>query len=869
MTGSVSVTTPLGFVRRGTFRPGQTIAELYKEQGLSPSVPVICVVNGKPLLRKRERYRYVRGKRVKKLRDYKRWDLKRARQGDNIAFMCVLHGGGEGGKNILRTIALIALAVTAAFVVGPSGLALAGTALGTLGAGLVQAGLVVGGSFLLSAILPVTPAASDPTSAAAQSISPTYSINATGNQARLLQPIPRQYGKFKITPDFAAQAYANYHGNEQFVYELFSLGLGTYQQHEVRIGENIVWNEIDTYTGRYSSLELAFYEPGEVVDLFPTGVDVSGAVNGQELRAFSISNAMTFVSNTITMTPDPMTGVTYLGFEAGDRVLISSAGGNDGFYTVDRVDNAGQIVMTVVFPDPGGFTPLLELTPLSGYGVTGPYPACRPGRVINTVEVDFIFPAGLGVIDDDGDLSNATVNIEVDRRIISSTGEPLSTFALVGTYSYVNATHQPQRITEVITGFGGNRVEIRVRRTSDKAIIEKVLNTVVWGGMRGFFTDDDTYADVSLMAVKARVGSELSATASRAFSVLQTAKLPIWDGATWSAPTATRSIAWAAADLLRNSDYGMGLADAYIDLDQLLSLDATWAGRGDLFNGIFDTSQTAWDSLKSILAAGRSKPVLVGSIVSFVRDTPADVAKGVFTPRNMRKGSAEFTHILVDINTPDDVIVEYVNEVSWTLDEVQCSISGSLSLNPARITLFGVTNTAQATREGNFLAASNAYRRVFVSFASELEGKLLVSGDTILVAHDLVSWGQAGEVADWDGVDEITLSEPGNWVGGDNDYLILSTGVNREWGPVLVRQKSGTEDVAVVDAASRAAIEVGSGPLADVVQFNLADTQAAARYVLGVGTSSFKRCKLVGLTPQDMNSIQMVSVVDDPRVYVN
>ena len=56
--------------------------------------------------------------------------------------------------------------------------------------------------------------------------SPTYSLQAQGNQARLGNPIPVIYGRHLIYPDFASQPYYKYIDNEQFVYQLHCLGQG-------------------------------------------------------------------------------------------------------------------------------------------------------------------------------------------------------------------------------------------------------------------------------------------------------------------------------------------------------------------------------------------------------------------------------------------------------------------------------------------------------------------------------------------------------------------------------------------------------------------------------------------------------------------
>ena len=72
--------------------------------------------------------------------------------------------------------------------------------------------------------------------------------------------------------------------------------------------------------------------------------------------------------------------------------------------------------------------------------------------------------------------------------------------------------------------------------------------------------------------------------------MIATRKLPVWTGTAWTAPQATRSIAWAIADAARNASYGARLVDSRLDLDGLKALDALWSARGDSFDARFDTS---------------------------------------------------------------------------------------------------------------------------------------------------------------------------------------------------------------------------------------------------------------------------------------
>ena len=71
------------------------------------------------------------------------------------------------------------------------------------------------------------------------------------------------------------------------------------------------------------------------------------------------------------------------------------------------------------------------------------------------------------------------------------------------------------------------------------------------------------------------------------------------------------SIAWAAADVLMNSNYSLGLGSNVFDLSQLSQLAQTWDDRGDTFNALFDRSWTVQDALRAILRADSSAAVCV------------------------------------------------------------------------------------------------------------------------------------------------------------------------------------------------------------------------------------------------------------------
>ena len=85
----------------------------------------------------------------------------------------------------------------------------------------------VGSSMLVNAVIP-SPSSSLSSSYSSSSLetSPTYSLNAQGNQAKLGGVIPVLYGRHIIYPDFAAKPYTEYKVYELYLCQLHVLTQG-------------------------------------------------------------------------------------------------------------------------------------------------------------------------------------------------------------------------------------------------------------------------------------------------------------------------------------------------------------------------------------------------------------------------------------------------------------------------------------------------------------------------------------------------------------------------------------------------------------------------------------------------------------------
>jgi hypothetical protein len=687
------------------------------------------------------------------------------KDGDLVAYVSLVQGGG-GGSNPLRIIATIALSVAAPHLA----VGILGTAAGTVGAlttiGSIATGVIglVGSAVINAALGP----RNEPPSLRQQNAlaaSPTYNLQAQGNRARLGQAIPDCYGRMLHYPDFSADPYAEYAGNEQYLYQQFCLGQGEFEIEQIRIG--------DTDISNFTEIETEIVPPFSRGSLFPSLVETASEVTGQE-----------------------------------------------AFFNAP----------------------------------VGPFPACSAGQTITAIAVDVVLPKGLFFANDDGGLNGFSVSFRVEAREIDDAGDAVGagTWTQLGAHGISRATATPIRLSyryEVSEA----RYEVRFTRTSAKNTTTRYGNDLVWGALRGYEKPVNDYGNVTILNVRARATNNLSAQSSRDFNIIKTRKLPIYNGTSWSAPTATRNPAWALANVLR-AEYNGNLPDDRIDLVSLLAFANTCTSRGDNFDAIFDNQQVMFEMANIVARTGRAKIFQQGGVYYTWRDQWQEMPTGHFNMRNIKRGSLKTNFLLPDVNTADAIEVTYRDEGTWSDKTVLCKLPSSDALTPVKVNLFGVTNKAQAWREGMHMAAQNRYRRQFVNFTTEMEGYIPSYGDLITLSHDRAAWGQSGDLTDYDsGTRIIQTTEPLIWVDGENHYFRFRKPNGAFDGPYLATE--GVDEFHAV--------------LDDVLTFapNLDSTAEKTSYSFGVGNSFGKLAIVIGVKPRGLYEVEILTVNEDEAVH--
>ena len=469
----------------------------------------------------------------------------------------------------------------------------------------------------------------------------------------------------------------------------------------------------------------------------------------------------------------------------------------------------------------------------TGGSIIGPFVLNPAGTQINQIGIDVVMMRGLYYATDSGTLDSRTVQWRVEARAINDDGDATSGWLHLADESYSAATNTAQRRTYKY-GVGAGRYEVRVQRLDTKDASTRAGHELRWGQAKGYLVNSTLPADLTLLALRMRATDNLSQRSSRLVNCLVTRKLPVWSKITgWSAPQATRSIAWAFADAARSS-YGAGLPDAKIDLNALARLDGVWSARGDTFNGVFDQNLTVWDAMGQIARAGRAVPFLQGGIVRIVRDEPKTIPVALFSTRNIVRSSLKIQYVMPGDATADAVTVEYFNPKSWKPDEVTVALAGSALSKPARLKLFGCTDKFQAMREGKYIAAANRYRRRIITFRTELEGLIPTYGDLVAISHDMPSWGVSGEALSWDCASKVLVcSEWLSWQTGANHYISLRRVDGSVTDPIGV-SRGVTERHAVLQEAPSIAIQTGGGEERTHFAFGVGQTWAQMARVMSV-----------------------------------
>jgi sulfur carrier protein ThiS len=483
------------------------------------------------------------------------------------------------------------------------------------------------------------------------------------------------------------------------------------------------------------------------------------------------------------------------------------------------------------------------------YAVAGPFTVVSALRRTKQLEIDISLPSGLYYTGDRG-LDPRTVSAQFEYRAIDDNDVPLGDWAVLTTWTQTLSTTTPQRYT-LITQVPEGRYQVRGRRTNDKDTSYRAGNTLKWDSARAVYENQDTYGDVTLIAIKAKASNNLNNESSARINVDCTRKLKTRSNGIWSDKVATRSIVWAFYDVLTNPVYGANLGNEYIDLDEFERLDGELASENRYFNGQIKSKTTVWDALTTVARVARAMPTINGTMLTMVRDIPRSIPQGVFTMDNIVEGSFEWEMMMWDPTESDSVEITYIDPITFLQESINCKAIASDGLNPEKIDLVGCTDRDIAYREGMYIAMTKIYNRERISFKTGLEGILPMYGDLIAVQFPIPSFGQGSVLAEYY-ENLLILEDDMEWIDGQQHYALVRGDDGKGYGPFPVT-KGTSPNMLVLSGTFNLDLKTGDRE-PPIVAF-------------GGSTSFARQCVVNSIEPDGGETVTIKCTNYDPIVF--
>jgi len=226
-----------------------TVREVLLSIGIDPHQPITVQLDGEMLT-------------------VEQWDTICPTEKQLLSVHGTVQGGG-GDSQVLMVVAMIAVAVLT-YGAGAGWFATAGGmfAAGSASAAALGAAISVAGTLVIGAIFAPKPPAMPNAPAA---VSPTYSLSGGQNRARPYEPMPTVMGTHRLFLDYASRPYTEYQGTDQYLIQIFNLGLGNISAADYKIGT--------TPLTSYTDYELYPSDTNGKLSNFPGNVDsIAGGV---------------------------------------------------------------------------------------------------------------------------------------------------------------------------------------------------------------------------------------------------------------------------------------------------------------------------------------------------------------------------------------------------------------------------------------------------------------------------------------------------------------------------------------------------------------------------------------------------------------
>ena len=595
------------------------------------------------------------------------------RRDDHLAVVPIPAGGGGGGaKNILRTVAMIALVVAAPYaaagIIGATG-----AAVSAAGFYAVSAGVMVAGGLLINSIMPVQ--AVGTTSSDLESVSPTYSFTAASNASAEGTAIPIVLGKASITPPIIS-SYVSLSGDSQYLNILYALNDGKFDNIEsISINDQDISNYEDIYY--YKRLGT---NDQDVISNFSDNITTNS--DGRALNDTSTEVIYSTDSNAINE--------IQLGFLMPKGLYYIK---DDGAYVNRRIE------INILYREIGSST-----------------------------WIDAPYYITIAANNDTGAMKLA--NTLVNESLVSSDPSTASTVTISDTFKTA------KRIVFTIPGLDEGEYEVKMQRTSAYDTNTRVANDLTLEYVNEITYDDLAYPNVGLLSLNALATDQLSGGYPTVKIGVNNTYVRYWENDVLVTDTNKRldNPAWAAYYILRKADFtddniDVAMFQEWADyceakdytcnlvLDQKMELP-------DILNMITPLGRA------KIIQKGTKWSVVIERVV----DAPTQ--SFLFTSGNIVENSFSLDYVPYTDRANVVEVTYYDEDNDYQAMTVQAqsvNYDSSTDEYKTSITYYGCTKKQMAADYAQFLINNNRYITETVSFTAAIESLACNVGDVIKV----------------------------------------------------------------------------------------------------------------------------------------
>ena len=664
--------------------------------------------------------------------------------GQYITIIPIIHGGG-GAKNVLRMVAMIALAVAVNYFAPGFGAAIApyigvSAATATI---IVGSAMLIAGSMLINAILP-------PDIPQIQTLesSNTYSWNPQTMQRQGI-PMPRHYGICKATGNIIG-VYRESYSNDQYLNLLISLGDGVLSDiYDLRLNDQ----PIENFTGVTIESRLGYSSQTTMNNFGDT-------VTEYALQTEIKSSA----SYTYTTIGDEYNAIEVeVGFPNG-LYHANDSGGLDGYSVEFKIEYRKNGTY-------GDWIPLTKSPNNSLHIDSETYGTWMAGYYVpkyadGGAKVFYVVASGGDhYYGEQYDSKSTWVQLALGQEYTTSLKS-----SVVASYNKNQAIRYPFKTDAIDI----SRYDIRVTKLTTDSTDVRYGDDLYLTAVREILYDDFQYPGEALVGIRAFASSSLSGSFS--FSCRTHGRyVRVYDGYNWTVEPSSNP-AWICFDILTQPifDNNLNVTEyqahdpAYFDIDRFLEWaehcdDLVPDGNGGTepritYNGSFDSTQTMWDAAISVAKIGRATPYWRGNTITVAVDK-ASVPVALISVGNI--GIDSFDEVFLDMSSRANTIEADFLNFDKDLERDKLTVINMESPSEwgtASLPLQGIIKPSEAYRHCMYNLATTQLLERVVNINMDIDSIAFTLGDVINVQHDVPMWGEGGRIVSATS-DSVTLDK--------------------------------------------------------------------------------------------------------------